>query len=240
MLTSELTQPSNELHSAEKSISYAQQGIYVLGSRRQAGRELLLRKCRHHNLADMLETPHLFVEHLDDLIDSKLELAKRKIGTNRGDGRLFVNMTPSQLCSNSFERQIVKLADYHDNYEKIVIEVTENEGINDWSKIKGRLHLAKEAGLEIAVDDFGAGHSNIKSLIETGPDFVKVDRHILNAACENIDHENFLYSLVSFIHNLGMKAILEGVETAKHLTIAIKSRAAMGQGFHLHRPTIIE
>lgn len=240
MLTSELIQPNETVYSAENSILYAQQGIYVLGSRRQAGRELLLRQCRHHKLVDMLEAPHLFVDHLDVLVDSKLELAKRNSSANRKSDRLFVNMTPSQLCSSSFEHQLTKLSDHHDRYEKVVIEVTENEGINDWTKIKDRLKLAKEAGLEIAVDDFGAGHSNIKSLIETGPDFVKVDRHILNAACENVEHENFLYSLVSFIHNLGMKAILEGVETAKHLTIAIKSRAAMGQGFHLHRPTIID
>jgi len=240
MLTSEIIERTGEAYSVDRDILYAQQGIYVLGSRRQAGRELLLRQCRHHKLTDMLEAPHLFVEHLDDLIDSKLEYARRKEVVRPQDERLFINLTPSQLSSSSFERQLVKLADYHDKYEKVVIEVTENEGVNDWAKIKGQLHLAREAGLEIAVDDFGAGHSNITSLIETAPDFVKVDRHILNAACQTIAHENFLYSLVSFIHNLGMKTVLEGVETARHLTIAIKSRAAMGQGFHLHRPAIID
>lgn len=227
------TAPSK--HDAPQVI-YHGQGVYYLGSQRRVGHELLLRSCGDYSLADMLAEPLMFVHYLDEMTNSKLKHAQKLCKNSKRRLRIFVNFTPSQISSSKFTKVIDEFRRFCIQHAQVVIEVTEHESISKHPKIIQRLNLAKSNGIEIALDDFGAGYANLESLAELKPDFVKVDKKILNNATVDKFGENLIYSLVRFINNLGVKAVLEGVETERHMQIAIKSRAELGQGFHLEKP----
>lgn len=215
---------------------YHGQGIYYLGSQRCVGHELLLRRCAGGDLADMLATPSLFVDHLDDLFASKLNHAKRLIKNSKKRQRIFINFSPSQISAPGFLGKIEDLRQFSLKHGQVVIEVTEYENLCAYPQMLSRLNKAKGSGIEIALDDFGAGYANLESLSELKPSFVKIDREILLNSTKTKFHENLVYSLVNFIHNLGIKTVLEGVETLEHFKIALQSRAELGQGFFLQKP----
>lgn len=227
-------QPTRLHTDTSKCPEFHAQGIYRLGSESREGRELLLRRYAGYTLPQILDRPELFVALMPGIFNAKIDCLK-SISPTQGK-KVFINLTPGQIKSEHLRACVDKLLAMADKKFSIVLEVTENECIEDWAYTIHTLKQFQQKGVEIAIDDFGAGYANLKSLIQVKPDYVKVDKLILDRACTCLDSENFTYALVSFIHNLGMKAILEGVETERHLAIAIKSRAEFGQGYLFERP----
>lgn len=232
-----LTANLSETPALKEKSTYHAQGIYRLGSDVREGSELLLRQHGGYSLNDILDKPELFTKLLPGLFEAKIHCFPF-IQDKHGQ-RVFINLTPGQLKNPQLPKYIDKLIMAANQRLKLVIEVTENELIDDWSNVIGTLRGIQRKGVEIAVDDFGTGYANLKSLICIRPAFVKIDRSIIDKACECQASENFIYSLVGFIHNLGMKAIIEGIETQEHLAIAMKSRAELGQGYLFEHPGAI-
>ncbi|MCO4320363.1 EAL domain-containing protein [Aliidiomarina quisquiliarum] len=227
---------NTETNKVTRPVFHAQ-AIFRLGSETREGRELLLRNYAGYSLAEILKKPELFITLMPGLFNTKIDCIK---GICPSEGKkIFINLTPGQIKSPHLEECITRLLEVASPEFKIVLEVTENEVVDDWNYTLRTLHGLQERGIEIAIDDFGAGYANLKSLIQIRPTYVKVDRLILDKACIQPQAENFVYALVNFIHNLEMKAILEGIETAKHLAIAIKSRAEFGQGYLFEKPKAI-
>lgn len=223
---------------ANSSMFY-QQGIYRLQNRRYVGQELLLRRLGQYNLPDMLSRPSLFVDHLSTLVEQKVRHAENLVKAGY-QAKTFINMTPGQLCSPNFSQALDVLTDFHSTHAPLVVEVTENEVIENWQTCKEALKSIRDKGIGIAVDDFGAGHANMAQLIEIEPSYVKVDKGVIASATQCLEQENFMYSLVAFLHNVGVSVVLEGIELAEHLELALQSCADFGQGYLLQRPCPIQ
>lgn len=94
----------------------------------------------------------------------------------------------------------------------------------------------RDLGICIALDDFGIGQSTLHRLQSVHVDYVKVDRHFLNAARMSDRGKCILQGIIDLIHNSGSVAIVEGIEDEYLLSIAQSCGGAFGQGFYLGRP----
>lgn len=119
---------------------------------------------------------------------------------------------------------------------RVVIEILESE-IKDQAYLKDLIRHFRTLGCLIAIDDFGAGHSNFDRIWELKPDIVKIDRNLIQRAAINSKVKRILSGMVSLIHEAGSLVIIEGVETELEAQTAIEVNADMLQGFYLAKPS---
>jgi EAL domain-containing protein (putative c-di-GMP-specific phosphodiesterase class I) len=98
--------------------------------------------------------------------------------------------------------------------EHVVIEILESE-IKDRAYLKTLIAHFREMGCLIAIDDFGAGHSNFDRIWELEPDIVKIDRQLISSAEKSPKVKRILKGIVALIHEAGSLVVIEGIENAE-------------------------
>jgi hypothetical protein len=116
---------------------------------------------------------------------------------------------------------------------QIVVEVLENR-VGDETKLSESIGYYRQIGCLIAIDDFGAGHSNIDRVLRLEPEIVKLDRSLLDNTSPKA--RRILANLVSLLHEAGCLVVLEGVETLEQTLIAYDVDADLVQGYYFCRP----
>jgi hypothetical protein len=94
-------------------------------------------------------------------------------------------------------------------------------------------------GCLVAIDDFGAGHSNFDRIWRIQPHIVKLDRSIITQAAINPSVRRVIPNLVNLIHEAGSLALMEGVETEEEALISIDSDVDFVQGYYFAKPAKI-
>ncbi|SIT35141.1 Diguanylate phosphodiesterase [Paraburkholderia ribeironis] len=119
---------------------------------------------------------------------------------------------------------------------RIVLEVLE-QGAEDLERLADSVRQFRERGFLIALDDFGAGHSNVERIWQLNPDIVKLDRIMLSHAAHRADMAAILPGLVTLLHEAGKLVLIEGVETEHEAQMALACNADFVQGFFFGRPS---
>ena len=146
-----------------------------------------------------------------------------------------VNVSGIQLRSEPFAAEVGDLiAASGLPPERLILELTESvllEGFDDALASLERLH---EIGVQLALDDFGKGFSSFSYLGRLPIDLVKIDRQFV------VDAERrgpvVISAIVDLAHELGLRAVVEGVETETQLEMARAAGADAAQGFLFGRP----
>ena len=148
--------------------------------------------------------------------------------------KLFVNSIPAyMLNSGDWDALVSK---YGHLMNKMVIEMTEQtEMDNDRiSIIRNRL---KQNNISLAIDDYGTGFSNISNLIRYSPNYVKIDRSLVERIQEKPRIQKLVAGIIEFVHENGYFALAEGVETHEELKTMIALGSDLIQGYYLAKPT---
>lgn len=117
----------------------------------------------------------------------------------------------------------------------VVVEVVESEIVDEELFNQLITHL-RSMGCLIALDDFGAGHSNVDRIWKAEPDIVKLDRQILLEATKSLRSESILRNLTHLIKQSGSIPLLEGIETKEQALLAMDAGVDLVQGFYFARP----
>lgn len=118
---------------------------------------------------------------------------------------------------------------------RIVLEMQE-ASLHDLDRIADEVRYFREQGFLIALDDFGAGDSNLERIWQIDPDIVKIDRMMLSRAAHRTQAEAILPGFVSLLHEAGKLVLIEGVETEHEAQLAFACDADFVQGFYFGRP----
>ncbi|HXP36375.1 MAG TPA: EAL domain-containing protein [Solirubrobacteraceae bacterium] len=97
---------------------------------------------------------------------------------------------------------------------RLVLEITENIAMADPVRVLdvvGRLHAL---GVGLSLDDFGAGASSLGYLKRLSVDELKIDRSFVTKMDSDEDDATIVRATIDLAHNLGLKVVAEGVETA--------------------------
>ncbi|EJC1152523.1 cyclic di-GMP phosphodiesterase [Cronobacter sakazakii] len=150
--------------------------------------------------------------------------------------KLGINIAPGHLHSEQFKMDIQKLrASLSPDYFQLVFEITERDMIREEEALE-LFQWLHEQGYEIAVDDFGTGHSALIYLERFTLDYLKIDRGFVNAIGTETITSPVLDAVISLAKRLNMATVAEGVETqeqAKWLTVR---GVNFLQGYYFSRP----
>lgn len=130
-----------------------------------------------------------------------------------------------------------KLNKYSGLADRLIIEIVEDEGIENYEEVSSFIENMKYLGCKIAIDDFGTGYSNFDYLMRLNVDFIKIDGSII----KNIDHDYnakiVTELIVSFAQRLNIETIGEFVYKEEILEILKVMGVDYSQGYHLGKPT---
>ena len=220
------------------------QPIISIPHRRPVGYEGLIRahtdEGEQCSPFDLFMQPKSSEEHLElDRICRRLHMANYS-RQNADTEWLFINLDSQCLAEEKPKPGFMDgLFSLHNiSPHRVVIEILESE-ISDRDYLKSLILHFRSMGCLIAIDDFGAGHSNFERIWELEPDIVKVDRRLVERAANSAKVKRILSGMVSLIHQAGSLVIIEGVETEKEADVAIAVNADMVQGFYFARPNAI-
>ncbi|MGG5810995.1 EAL domain-containing protein [Falsiroseomonas sp. CW058] len=218
------------------------QPLFRIADRSLLGFEALLR-WRHPVLGPV--SPGEFIPIAEDgpaILDLgawALEGAARQVAAWRA-----ATTRPLQVSVNISGRQIADadvpgmfaaaLAAHRLPHGALVAEVTESVALGP--KAPAAVAALQAMGVQVALDDFGAGHSSLGVLGSLRVDTVKLDRSLV-AGIGTAPRERRLFTgLAATIHALGLKVVVEGIEAESQLRIAREAGCAAAQGYLLGRP----
>ncbi len=147
--------------------------------------------------------------------------------------RLFLNIHPDEFS----EPWLVRPDDAMTTHSReIYLEITESVPLSHYEHCHSVLAEMRTRGAKIAVDDLGAGYSNLKYIVDLEPDVVKLDRELV----ANLRNESRLHRLVAALvqlcTQLDARVVAEGIETEEELAAVIDAGVHFGQGYLLQRP----
>ena len=150
----------------------------------------------------------------------------------KGDALLFINSIASQHMAAEDEVEFNNR--YAELQKQIVIEITEEESI-DYHALEKKKNAPGFCG-NFALDDYGSGYSNEKSLLELAPKYIKVDLSIIRDIDTDPDKQQIVENIVAYAHKRNMKIVAEGLETPEEIRKVLELDVDLLQGFYLARP----
>ena len=152
------------------------------------------------------------------------------------DEKLFFNCNP-YLVEGPKYQTIKTLFDTNGiDPKRVVFEVTERASISNFKIFYEYLTRFRSGGFSIAIDDVGGGYASLESIVETKPEVVKIDRHIIKDLENDVYKRSIVKFIVGFCNENNIIAIAEGVESKKDLDIIKELGVHGGQGYFLGEP----
>lgn len=169
-----------------------------------------------------------------DRIARMLHVFNRPAGDNQW---LFLNVHPEvfidAVAKNSFMVELLAHEGLATN--DVVIEVLE-DSIRDEARFTETVERLRAEGFLIALDDFGAGHSNFDRVWTVQPDIVKLDRSFAVRMEHDAGARRLMPRIVNLLHEAGSLVLLEGIETETQARIALDSDIDFVQGYYFAKP----
>ncbi|WP_339464795.1 EAL domain-containing protein [Pseudomonas sp. EA_65y_Pfl2_P74] len=200
-------------------------GVEALGRLRQADGQLT---SVGPLFADS-RTPAIALRRLDRQIRDN---ALSRLHEAPADWFLSLNMSPrwiSRLRSDQALPSLKQLARHDVDPQRIVFEITELGGNGE--RLAEVVARYRQAGARIAIDDFGAGYSQLDRVLALQPDILKLDMRLFQAAALGGPSSDVVKALAQMAEKTGCWIIAEGVETEAQLNFALECGSRYVQGF---------
>ena len=152
-------------------------------------------------------------------------------------GRLFINVHPRTLIGHrEFWGLIGEIVEYGPRRpSEIVFEIVEHSTERD-SDLPRSIQELRGLGFGLAVDDLGEGASGLRRVVETEPDFVKIDRYFIAGVDREPRKRAVVRAIASMARELEADVIAEGIESEDELRVLVDLGIEYGQGFYFDRP----
>lgn len=147
-----------------------------------------------------------------------------------------INITTEDILSLGVRDFIIQKLSESAGKVKVIFEIVESDGIENYEEVSEFISDAKKYGAEIAIDDFGTGYSNFEHILRLKVDYIKIDGSLIKNLHIDKHSAVIVETIVSFAKKLGIKTVAEFV----HSKDVIDKVASMGidysQGFYLSEP----
>jgi predicted signal transduction protein with EAL and GGDEF domain len=118
----------------------------------------------------------------------------------------------------------------------ICIEILESSLVEDIGSARRNLNRLREQGVQIALDDYGTGYSNLRALLDMPLDKLKIDKSLVSGIEDDEKVLDLVISLVQLGRALDLTMVAEGVETASQSAFIEGAGCPEMQGYYFSRP----
>src|SRR5579871_1712981 len=153
--------------------------------------------------------------------------------------RIGVNLFPAQFRDTTIVGDVEEALKASGlPADALEIEITENIALGHDEKMLAPLRALRDRGVELAFDDFGTGYASLSYLTRYPLTRIKIDQSFVRkiTAASTPEDTAIVRSLIVMAHNLGLKVIAEGIETAEQAALLRGEQCDEGQGCCYARP----
>jgi EAL domain-containing protein (putative c-di-GMP-specific phosphodiesterase class I) len=152
---------------------------------------------------------------------------------------LFLNISPMVVVNGRSSGPFFKelLQAFGMPPQRVVVEITESE-TPDERVLEEATQYYKKIGCLVAIDDFGAGHSNFNRIWRLKPDIIKLDRLMINQAAQDSAARRGLVGIAALLHEIGALVLAEGIETEDEARVVVQAEVDLLQGYFFQRPYV--
>lgn len=155
-------------------------------------------------------------------IDRQLHLNCLPLGLSRAQRPLVDTLAAAERCGLPLRR--------------VVLEVTESEAITEPVRWAEHLNECRARGLEVAIDDFGAGYAGLNLLADFQPDQVKIDMGLVRGIDRHGPRQAIVRAVMQACDDLAIDVVVEGVETVDECRWFLDHGVRLFQGYLFARP----
>ena len=150
---------------------------------------------------------------------------------------ISINLSATDIENDYIRDMILKyLENNKDIASRIVFELLEDENVKDFNTISSFIDTVKNYGVQIAVDDFGAGYSNFERLLDFKPDILKIDGSLIKNIHTDTFSKNIVETIQNFATKMDIKTVAEFVHCREVLDVVNKIGIDYTQGYHISEP----
>jgi EAL domain-containing protein (putative c-di-GMP-specific phosphodiesterase class I)/DNA-binding NarL/FixJ family response regulator len=144
---------------------------------------------------------------------------------------LSVNVSPGTLATSGFLRLIAD-----SDGARVVVEITEHARINDYESLGEALDAVRAFGVRVAIDDAGAGFASLRHILRLEPEFIKLDRTLIDGIEADRSRQALAAGLISFAEKIDATIVAEGIERPAEVEALSDLGVRYGQGYFFARP----
>lgn len=154
---------------------------------------------------------------------------------------VFINFNPTSVydpvfCLQTTFDEVNRLGSEPGRY---VFEVVETDLVEDPSHLEAILREYRKHGFRVALDDLGAGYGSLNLMQSIRPDFVKLDRGMVDGVSTDDYRASITSRLIEMARDLDVQIIAEGIETAEDWEWLKSQKVDFVQGFYFARPDAV-
>ena len=153
-----------------------------------------------------------------------------------GNVEFSINLTIQDIMDVELKEFIFEKLQEFNNGERVVFEIVESEGIENFDIVLDFIRGVKEYGCKIAIDDFGTGYSNFEYLLQLKADYIKIDGSMIKNIETDEDAKIVVSTIVGFAKKMKIKTIAEFVENEAIERIVKDMGVDYCQGYHFSAP----
>ncbi|AHI30143.1 EAL domain-containing protein [Marinobacter similis] len=170
-----------------------------------------------------------------------MDKALQKLAATWETGRRLsfsINVSAPTLQSSGFPDILIGLVrKYRVDPGHVIVELTETAYIENFQMVLSNLERISNAGLLVALDDFGVGFSSFSYLKKLPLSYVKLDGSYILDLENNPDNQVFVESLNKMVNAFGMRTIAEFVEDEVTLRKLEELGVEYAQGYYIGKPS---
>ncbi|MEG0972778.1 MAG: bifunctional diguanylate cyclase/phosphodiesterase [Lachnospiraceae bacterium] len=212
---------------------------FSLHSREVSGLEAF---ARWYTQSGRLRQPSEFVEALElsgyiteldfAIYEKVLQTLQRWKRSGRKLYVVSVNFSGVDCIQKDFVRKIIHLAKKYEIEPKwIEVEIAANELEKNWELLSSFFQSLREYGFRTAIDNFGAGYSSMKLLLNNRFDVVKIDRNFLLQSEDAKERKNYMKYISTLIDDVRQQVVFVGTETNEHADELLECGYNYAQGY---------
>jgi len=151
--------------------------------------------------------------------------------------RIGINVSARELDQPDYaERTLDIIRSSGMPMDQVVLELTESVLIDPRDEVDATLGELRDAGVSLALDDFGSGYSSLTYLRRYPLDVLKLDISYTQAMVHDAETRVIVETLIAMANRLGLRVVAEGVETPEQLDLVEKLEVTWAQGYLVGRP----
>src|SRR3954451_7497172 len=146
--------------------------------------------------------------------------------------KLSINLLPEDISRPGYDDWLLdEIATSGMDPERVTVEITESALLVDQPAVAARLARLREAGIRIAVDDFGTGYASLAYLTGLPLDSLKIDRGLIADIVGGQRDRIVVRAMIQLARELDLQVVVEGVETTGQLALLADWGCDLYQGF---------
>jgi diguanylate cyclase (GGDEF)-like protein len=154
---------------------------------------------------------------------------------------ISINVAAKQAGNPRFMRSLIAKLAATGFASRFMLEITEEAFLASKDFERDILPMIREIGARVSIDDFGVGYSSLAALADITADELKVDRSFITDIHKRPRSQFILRAIESLAQPLGMKIVVEGVETFEELLyLQTATRISVAQGYYFSRPVTFD